>query len=151
MTRHLCDVNVWLALTLSEHAHHPVARDWLETMERPRSVVFTRSTQLSLMRLLTTSAVLGAYGNDPLTNDQAWQVVEAFLADDRVVLEIGDGATVDRHWQHYACRATASPKLWMDAYLAAVAVARGFTLVTTDAAFAQFDGLDLVVLGHEDG
>ncbi len=41
---------------------------------------------------------------------------------------------------------TASPKLWMDAYMAAFARASGYRLVTTDAAFAQFDGLDLVLL-----
>lgn len=31
----------------------------------------------------------------------------------------------------------------MDAYLAALAVAASLTLVTTDAAFQQFEGLDL--------
>lgn len=79
------------------------------------------------MRLLTTPAVLGAYGNAPLTNDEAWQVAEAFLADDRIVLEGVDGPSVDRHWQRLARRETASPTLWMDAYLAAVAVAQGLT------------------------
>ncbi len=26
----LCDSNIWLALTLSEHSHHQVAVDWFE-------------------------------------------------------------------------------------------------------------------------
>jgi predicted nucleic acid-binding protein len=34
----------------------------------------------------------------------------------------------------------------MDAYLAAFARAEGCTLVTTDAAFKQFDGLELLLL-----
>lgn len=34
----------------------------------------------------------------------------------------------------------------MDAYLAAFAVAASLTLVTTDAAFQQFEGLDLQLI-----
>jgi predicted nucleic acid-binding protein len=41
----------------------------------------------------------------------------------------------------------ASPKLWMDAYLAAFALAGGYQLVTLDKAFKQFKGLNLRVLG----
>ena len=40
----------------------------------------------------------------------------------------------------------ASPKLWMDAYLAAFTVAGGYQLVTTDKGFKQFKGLDILVL-----
>ena len=40
----------------------------------------------------------------------------------------------------------ASPKLWMDAYLAAFAIAAKQQLVTTDKAFRQFKDLDLLVL-----
>ena len=46
-----------------------------------------------------------------------------------------------------AVRDTASPKLWMDAYLAAFALAGGYCMVTTDSACKQFRGLDLVLLG----
>jgi predicted nucleic acid-binding protein len=35
----------------------------------------------------------------------------------------------------------------MVAYLAAFALAGGYRMVTTDAAFRQFSGLDLVILG----
>jgi hypothetical protein len=37
----------------------------------------------------------------------------------------------------------ASPKLWMDSYLAAFAVAGGYRMVTIDGAYGQFRGLDL--------
>lgn len=147
MSTFLCDVNVWLALALSEHVHHGVARGWLATVERPGSVRFCRATQQSLLRLLTNRTVLGAYGNQPLSNDQAWDVFEAFVADDRIVLQTEEPASLQRHWQRFACRDTASPKLWMDAYLAAFAFAEGHTMVTTDAAYQQFQGLDLDVLG----
>ena len=53
---------------------------------------------------------------------------------------------MDLLWKDLAARGTASPKLWMDAYLAAFALAGEYRLVTTDAAYRQFKGLDLLVL-----
>ena len=49
-------------------------------------------------------------------------------------------------WKKLAGPSKPSPKLWMDAYLAAFAVAGGYQLVTTDKGFKQFKGLDLLVL-----
>jgi len=47
-------------------------------------------------------------------------------------------------WHHLAASPKASPKLWMDAYLAAFALAGGYKMVTSDKAFKQFKGLDLL-------
>ncbi len=41
----LLDVNVWLALTLSEHTHHPTALAWLEGVEKGIGLCFCRVTQ----------------------------------------------------------------------------------------------------------
>jgi toxin-antitoxin system PIN domain toxin len=142
----LCDSNVWLALALSRHAHHAAARDWLATVDEPRSVHFCRVTQQALLRLLTNAAVLGAYGNPPLTNRHAWGVYEALAADDRIALRVDEPVGLEARWKQYAVRDTASSKLWMDAYLAAFARAGGYRMVTSDAAFKQFGGLDLHVL-----
>lgn len=108
-----CDSNVWLALALSGHSHHTVAREWLETVEDPASVVLCRATQQSFLRLLTNSTVLGLYGNPPLTNREAWAVWEALLADDRIVFQADEPAELDSLWKQLAVRETASPKLWM--------------------------------------
>ena len=86
------------------------------------------------------------YGNPPLTNREAWSVYEAFLADDRITFQ-AEPMGVESSWKELAVRSTASPKLWMDAYLAAFALAGRYSMVTTDAAFRQFRGLDLLVLG----
>lgn len=147
MTTYLCDVNIWLALALSGHVHHAAAREWLDTIDEPASVLFCRSTQQALLRLLTNASVLAAYGNAPLTNTAAWDVYEAFTGDDRVELRIDEPAGLEARWKSLARRDAASPKLWMDAYLAAFALAEGSRLVTTDRAFRQFDGLDPLVLG----
>jgi toxin-antitoxin system PIN domain toxin len=144
----LCDSNVWLALALSKHVHHTAAREWLETVEALASVYFCRATQQSFLRLLTHASVLGAYGNPPLTNREAWSAYEAFLADDRIAFQAVEPAGVEPQWKKLAVRGTTSPKLWMDAYLAAFALAGRYSMVTTDVAFRQFRGLDLVVLGQ---
>ena len=144
----LCDTNVWLALAIAGHVHHASARDWLETVVEPASVLFCRATQQAFLRLLTNTAVLASHGIPPLTNRQAWSAYEALLADDRIAFRAQEPAGLDRHWTQFALRNTASPKLWMDAYLAAFALAGGYRMVTTDIAFRQFSGLDLLLLGH---
>lgn len=142
----LCDSNVWLALTLSGHAHHQTCVGWFEAQDQPDSVLFCRATQKTLLRLLTNAAVLAPYGNSALTNLQAWETWEALIDDDRISLRSDEPGGVEVLWRNFATRDTASPKLWMDAYLAAFAHAAGYLMVTTDQAFEQFDGLDLLVL-----
>jgi toxin-antitoxin system PIN domain toxin len=139
----LCDANVWLALALSRHVHHRTALRWFR---QPGDVFLCRATQQTLLRLLTNSAVLAPYGNPPLTNAQAWKAYEAFAADDRIALRVDEPTHLESRWKQLAARDTASPKLWMDAYLAAFAITAGLRLVTTDIAFRQFAGLDHLIL-----
>ncbi len=148
MTRHLCDVNVWLALLIDNHAMASPARSWFDTVDEPGSLLLCRATQQSLLRLLTTSAVFAAYGSSPLDNQQAWQVYETLLADERVVYLGTEPPGLERYWRQFTDRPTASPKLWMDAYLAAFALAGGYRLVTTDSAFRQLAGVQALILGR---
>lgn len=143
----LCDSNVWLALALSAHVHHTVARDWLDTVDEPATVLFCRATQQAFLRLLTNAAVLAPYGNPPLTNSEAWAAYETLVADDRIIFRAEEPAGIESRWKELAARDTASPKLWMDAYLAAFALTAGYRMVTNDSIFRQFGGLDLLVLG----
>jgi uncharacterized protein len=145
---HLCDTNIWLALALEHHTDHADARRWLDSVDAVDSVGFCRATQLSLVRLLTTATIFTRFGVVPLTNEAAWAAYESFAADSRVTMHADEPPGVVERWRRYALRDSASPKLWMDAYLAAFAAAGGWRMVTTDGAFRQFDGLDLVVLGE---
>lgn len=146
----LCDSNVWLALALSRHVHHRSARDWFEAVPNPQSVLFCRATQQTFLRLLTNASVLSPYGSPPLTNRQAWEACQALLGDDRIAFRSEEPVGLEAVWRRFALRQTASPKLWMDAYLAAFALAGGCRMVTTDAAFGQFGGLELELLGVRD-
>lgn len=82
----LCDSNVWVALTISDHPFHAAALRWFESVQEAGAVLFCRATQQSFLRLLTSAAVLALYGNAPLTNREAWRLYEALLADDRIVI-----------------------------------------------------------------
>lgn len=143
----LADTNFWLALTLSKHIFHGAARDWFDLQSEPASVLFCRATQQSLLRLLTTEGVLQLYDLPPMTNATAWKVYDALLADRRIAWAAEPPAAgLDARWKRLATTGAASPKRWMDAYLAAFALEAGHRLVTTDKAFKQFPGLDTTVL-----
>src|SRR5207244_10393230 len=95
------------------------------------AALFCRSTQLSFLRLLTTSAVFAPYGIPALSNKAAWSTCEGFLADKRIEWA-EEPPGLEASWKGLAVGPKASPKLWMDAYLAAFAMSAVFQLVTTD-------------------
>ena len=106
----LCHSTVWLALVLSQHQHHRVSLDWLDTIGIPATILFDRATQQSLLRLLTMAAVMLRYGNAPLTNRRAWQLYEHFLTDDRIILLANEPTRLETRWKALAVRDLASPK-----------------------------------------
>lgn len=132
MKRYLADVNVWFALAVEEHQHHGPARTWWE--ETPGVFGFVRTTQLGLLRLLTSS---GPMRGQPLSNDQAWAVWDGFLSDDRVRV-FSELPALDEQFRAFSSGSQAAPKLWVDAYLAAHAAANDAVLVTFDQAFARY-------------
>jgi predicted nucleic acid-binding protein len=67
------------------------------------------------------------------------------MADERIAFA-NEPAGVEEAWKTLALRDTNSPKLWMDAWLAAFALCSGFQMITTDKAFSQFKGLELLVV-----
>jgi toxin-antitoxin system PIN domain toxin len=124
------DVNVWMALALEHHVHRPRAKAWWQANDGP--IAFTRLTQIGLLRLLTTSA---AMDGQPLGMDEAWRVHDGFFTDDRVAL-LPEPADIETPFREYAAGRVASPKLWADAWLLAVARSSGGTLITFDRALA---------------
>ena len=142
----LCDTNVWLALSLSGHSHHKKAKTWLADQTESEKIHFCRATQTSFLRLLTSERVMAPFGLEPLSNKQAWDVYAALLRDFRIWQRRDEPQELERFWYSFAARETASPKLWMDAYLAAFAAADNYQLVTFDKAFKQFSDLKLEIL-----
>ena len=141
----LPDINVWIALTVSNHEHHAASLQWLETQQAPASLAFCRVTQQGYLRLLSNAKMMEGYGLPPLTNAEAWASYQALLADDRMTF-LAEPGGMETVWRDYGARDTPSTKLWMDAFLAAFAVVGGHELATFDAGFRKFAGLKLQLL-----
>ena len=142
--KHLCDANPWLAMTVEIHPHHDSARRWMDELPDGDEAVFNRATQTSFLRLLTQPI---ASGYKPIPQSRAWKLSERLLGDDRIVwMPEPDG--INDLWRQLSENPRPSPKLWMDAYLAAFAISAGCRMVTFDRAFKQFEskGLDLLLL-----
>ena len=141
----LPDANVWFAMSVRGHSHHACSIAWLEQQAGSHTIRFCRPTQQALLRLLTTGSVMSIYSLKPASNASAWKAYNSFLSDRRITFA-SEPEGLEETWKGFALRKTPSPKLWMDAYLAAFALRSGFQLVTTDKAFTQFKGLDLQIL-----
>ena len=125
------DINVWLAIAAPEHVHAAFARRWWE--QEAGAIAFTRLTQLGFLRLMTTAAVMDG---KPLTIAEAWRVHDRLYQDDRVTF-ISEPPEVEKRFREKATGRTASPKVWADAWLLAVAQAAEGILVTFDKALVS--------------
>lgn len=141
---YLCDSNVWVALAVGQHVHHGATSAWFGTLGDSEVALFCRSTRISFLRLLTQNL---APGFQPLTNRQAWAVLDR-LAEDEAIGFAAEPAEIDGLWRSLTERDAASPKVWMDAYLAAFAISGRMRLVTCDRDFRSFQpaGLELLLL-----
>ena len=125
------DVNVWVALTYGGHEHHDSARTWFEELDMDARVCFCRFTQISLLRLLTTSAVMGT--DEVMTQVQAWEAYDQWKQDDRILF-LEEPPNVETDFRGLSRQLHPHPKNWADAYLAAFAAVSGMQLVTFDRA-----------------
>jgi toxin-antitoxin system PIN domain toxin len=122
------DINVWVALTYEGHAHHQTTAAWFATLTPDVSLVFCRLTQLGLLRLLTTEAVMG---DEVMTQPQAWDVYDRWQQDPRV--EFQDEPTdIEARFRALTRLRQPATKDWADSYLAAFATVGQLTLVTFD-------------------
>lgn len=143
-TAFLFDTNLWLALTLVRHPFHAAAQAVYVSTNPAQPAVFCRATQNSFLRLLTTPAMMQPFGA-ALNNRDASAVLNDYLSKPNITF-LQEPADVFPTWMHLAALTTASPKRWMDAYLAAFALKGNLQFVTTDKDFARFSGLQPITL-----
>jgi len=143
----LVDSPVWLASAFPRHPHHVLAQDELERATTSVPAAFCRATQQSFLRLLTSPQVFHAYQPEIMTNHSAWAALEKLLSRPSITVSDEPRGTVAL-WRRLATRDTASPKVWMDAYLAAFAIVGGLEFVTLDRDFKTYEahGLRLRLL-----
>jgi toxin-antitoxin system PIN domain toxin len=144
--RHLCDSNVFLALAVGQHAHHPRASAWFSALGESDTAEFCRATGISFLRLLTQKVALDYV---PLTNRQAWDTFDLLMKDDATGFAV-EPEGLDEAWRGITDVETPSPKVWMDAYLASFAITARMRLVTMDKDFKNYErhGLDLLLLSE---
>ena len=138
MSVDLPDINLWLALSVADHPHHARAKRYWDE-ESTDQVAFCRITALGFLRLCTNEKVMGGA---PFSAPEAWRAYTAFRRLPEVVLaqEPPDCELVLENW---ILSTTLTARMWADAYLAAFALSGGMRLVSFDADFARFNGLDL--------
>lgn len=135
--RQMCDVNVLLALVVERHAHHARCVAWWNTRTTREPLFICREVQAAFLRLLSNRAVMG---EETLTLAQAWSAYASLLKSG-CFARVLEPRGLDVEWEHLCRPFGPSPKVVMDAYLAAFAIAGGYTLVTLDKALAQFPGV----------
>ncbi len=136
MTLFFLDLNVWLALSDESHLHHEVAWAWFDGLPEDSTLIFSRYTQIGLLRLLTNTSVMAG---KTLTLRHAWNVYDGWLQDPRVEFypEPRDvDAVFRRVTQTFAGQAAAK---WVgDCWLLAFAEAAKARLVTFDLALVEY-------------
>ena len=132
MTSFFPDLNVWLALSDEPHVHNTKAWKWLNSISSQDRLIFARYTQIGLLRLLTTSAVMN---ENTQTLGKAWSVYDGWLEDPRVAFhpEPRNLELAYRDVTTPIARFSAS-KAVGDCFLIAFAQQTSATLVTFDKA-----------------
>jgi toxin-antitoxin system PIN domain toxin len=126
------DLNVWMALTLKAHDHHPVAWKWYRSLRPDEELAFCRFTQLGFLRLLTTQEIAK---HETLNQLQAWAAYDHWLKKGGAIFQ-EEPLGLEVEFRSFATRTTPSPKEWADSYLAAFAAAGSMELITFDHALS---------------
>jgi toxin-antitoxin system PIN domain toxin len=135
MTLFFPDLNVWLALSVGGHSHSEDAWNWVCSLPRDARLIFSRYTQIGLLRLLTNTSVMGS---QTLILRKAWGVYDRWLEDPRVEFypePRGVDAAFRQATEPFA--AQQASKAVGDCWLLASAKELGATLVTFDRALHQ--------------
>jgi toxin-antitoxin system PIN domain toxin len=144
----LADTNVWIAFNFEGHPHNGHAVAFLDSRSEESPVFFSRAVENSTLRLLSNPSVCRAYGSPPLTNQQSVAILTDWRSQENLLCLDAEPAGTRELWLELAAIPSASPKVWMDAYLAAFAIRAGIPFATLDSDFRRFEaaGLDLRLL-----
>jgi toxin-antitoxin system PIN domain toxin len=136
MTSFFFDLNVWLALSDAGNSRHATVWAWLNRLPEDTRLIFSRYTQLGMLRLLTNPAVMG---DQTLTLRRAWAVYDRWLQDPRVEF-YPEPRTLEHEFRKAAqpFAAKQASKRVGDCFLLAFAEAAGAQLVTFDRVLHEF-------------
>jgi uncharacterized protein len=139
-TLNFLDANVWFALIWSRHWHSEKAQEWFARSAEEK-FFYCRITQITILRLLTTSSVMGT---DTREMAGAWELWDKVCDDERVAF-LPEPEALEREFRRLSALRTPSPKVWADSYLLAFACVGGLKLVTFDRGL-RAKGADVLML-----
>jgi hypothetical protein len=125
------DLNVWVALTYTKHAHYECAHRWYVNLPEDAHLFFCRFTQIGFLRLVTTAAVMG---DEVLDQAAAWRLYDHWLGEGGASW-VEEPASLERVFRSLSRSNDIAPKSWADAYLVAFATVSGMRFVTFDQGF----------------
>jgi toxin-antitoxin system PIN domain toxin len=136
MTLFFPDLNVWLALSVAGHTHSTDSWNWLNLLPTQNKLIFSRYTQIGMLRLLTNASVMG---DQTLTLRKAWGVYDRWLEDPRVDF-YPEPRNIDSGFRQATEPFAGKPaSKWVgDCWLLACATGNQATLVTFDRALYEF-------------
>jgi uncharacterized protein len=125
------DLNVWIALTYTKHAHYTHAHRWFNGLSEEAQLCFCRFTQIGFLRLLTTSVVMG---DEVLGQNAAWGLYDDWIREGGATY-LEEPASLEHAFRLRTLSRRAAAKEWADSYLAAFAETAELYLVTFDQSF----------------
>lgn len=146
----LVDTSVWVAAFFDEHEFFLPAKAFIASCRKGQPAQFCRASKQSWLRLVTTPSLHRLYKVPPVSNADAIAILATWLAQPHIhCLDTEPEGTRDL-WFKLAAIPSASPKVWMDAYLAAFAIRAALPFATLDTDFRRFEaaGLQLHLLSH---
>ncbi len=138
------DINVWIALVVAEHVHHEAAAAWYGS-EEWNMLVFSRITQMGVLRLLTNGH---AMGKNVVSAAGAWTIMDR-LRHNPDIRFAAEPPGIESIWRDLTASPQSSSNLWTDAWLAAFAIGTGYTLVTFDRGLARYTNAPLRILSRK--
>ena len=132
----LPDLNVWLALASADHSHYRQAVHYWEQQASER-VLFCTVTALGLVRLVRQPKLMGSA---VMNAAEASALLQAFCQQPGVSLAAPEDDGFDL-FHHFLRHGDLPARLCTDTYLAALAIAKGWRLVSFDRDFERFEGL----------
>lgn len=143
----LFDTNIRMALTFPTHPHHELAVTTLGNCATDNPACFCRFPQQSFLSHITSAQWVRTCQSPEISNRNAIAILTGYLERPFVGFREESPGTSECRLR-MADRNSASPKLWMDAYLTASSISGNLRLDNFDSDFRQFEsqGLDLLLL-----
>lgn len=138
----IADVNVLLPLLCAGHIAEKSAYLWFESRDT-ESIGWCLPIRLAILRHLSNRHIMGKSVLDPEQALDVWAQIEA---DERLFEIESTPSETEAFLRLNVCDRSPSPQIWTDAWLAALAEASGFQMVSFDRDFKRFNLSSLDIL-----